>query len=405
MTIKVLHIITTLEIGGAECMLLRLLEAGARDKSEPSVLSLMDPNSATVGTLASQIAGLRVPVATLGLAQGRPSPAGSWRLCRSVRAAAPDLLQGWMYHGSLAATIGGWSLPQRSPVLWNIRHSVHDLALEKPLTRLIIRLSARLSHLPQAIIYNSRVSAAQHLRLGFDASGAVVIPNGFDGTRFRPRPEARARLRAELGIDPTRAVIGMVARDHVMKDPGNLVRAAASLQARGHAVHLVIVGPGLDWTHRELSARVRECGLGAAVSLLGERADIPDVVAGFDLAALSSAWGEGFPNVLGEAMACGVPCVATDVGDCSWVIGPHGIIVPPRHSEALANALGRLLDLGPDARHQLGLAGRARVLQHFSIQEVVGQYETLHLRVSASHAARSCWRDEEVAGARHHGAV
>ena len=405
MTIKVLHAITTLEIGGAESMLLRLLEAGARDKFEPSILSLMDPDRTQVANFAAELAALRVKMSTLGLPQGRLSPAALWRLCRIVRATAPDLLQGWMYHGSLAVTVGSWALPLRPPVLWNVRHSVHCLALEKPRTRLIIRLSARLSHLPQAIIYNSRVSAAQHARLGFDPSRAVVIPNGFDGARFRPRPEAKARLRQELNVAPTDTVIGLVARDHPMKDPGNLVRAVALLRARGHAVHLVIVGCGLDQTHRELNALVRECGLGARVSLLGQRTDIPDVVAGFDLAALSSAWGEGFPNVLGEAMACGVPCVATEVGDCSWVIGPHGIIVPPRQSEALANALGRLLDLGPDARHQLGLAGRARILQHFSIQEVVGQYETLHLRVSASHAARASWRDAEVAGARHHGAV
>ena len=405
MTIKVLHAITTLEIGGAESMLLRLLQAGARDKFQPSVLSLMDPDRAHVATLASQIAALRVTISTLGMPQGRPRPARLWRLCRIVRAARPDLLQGWMYHGSLAASVGSWSLPRRVPVLWNVRHSVHDLALEKPLTRLIIRLSARLSHHPQAIVYNSRVSAAQHARLGFEPSRAVVIPNGFDGTRFRPRPEAKDRLRAELGIDPGRAVIGMVARDHPMKDTGNLVRAAALLQARGHAVHLVIVGRGLDQTNRGLVELARQSGLGAEVSLLGERTDVPALIAGFDLAALSSAWGEGFPNVLGEAMASGVPCVATDVGDCSWVIGPHGVIVPPRQSEALANALGRLLDLGPDARQQLGLAARARILQHFSLQEVVGQYEALHLRVSASHAARRPWRDEEVAGVRHRGAA
>jgi glycosyltransferase involved in cell wall biosynthesis len=129
------------------------------------------------------------------------------------------------------------------------------------------------------------------------------------------------------------------------------------------------------------------------------------VVAGFDVAALSSAWGEGFPNVLGEAMASGVPCVATDVGDCSWVIGPHGIIVPPRQSEALASALARLLDLGPDARQQLGLAGRARILQQFSLREVVSQYEALHLRVSTAHGARRPWRDEEIQGMRQRGAV
>jgi glycosyltransferase involved in cell wall biosynthesis len=405
MSARILHVITTLEIGGAEHMLLRLLESGTRDEFEPSILSLMDPDSCPSATLADRAAALRIATFTLGLAQGQWHVAALWRLARLMRLAAPGLVQGWMYHGNLTATIGSWLLPRRPRVLWNVRHSLHDLALEKPLTRLILRLSSRLSRLPDAIIYNSRVSAAQHARLGFEASRAVVIPNGFDGTQFRPQADAGARLRQELGIDPAQTVIGLIARDHPMKDPGNLVRAVALLRARGHAVHLVIIGKGLDEGNEELCALVRESGLAAHVSLLGERTDVPALVAGFDIAALCSAWGEGFPNVLGEAMASGVPCVATDVGDCGWVLGPHGIIVPPRDSGAMADALGRLIDLGRDARHQLGLAGRGRILQYFSLQEVVRQYEALHRSVSAAHASRRSRRPEAVADVRHHRAA
>ena len=401
MSVKILHAITTLDVGGAENMLVRLLEAGTRDEFEPSILSLMDPDSCPGETLVAQATSLRVPLFTLGLAQGDWRVAALWRLARILRTASPELLQGWMYHGNLTATIGSWLLPRRPPVLWNVRHSLHDLALEKPLTRLIIRLSSRLSRLPQAIIYNSRVSAAQHARLGFDASRAVVIPNGFNGTQFRPQPEAGARLRRDLGIDPARTVIGLIARDHPMKDPGNLIRAVALLQARGRAVHLVIIGRGMDASNQQLGALVRESGIGSQISLLGERTDVPAWVAGFDVAALSSAWGEGFPNVLGEAMASGVPCVATDVGDCGWVVGPHGIIVPPRQSEAMANALARLIDLGSDARHQLGLAGRARILQYFSLQEVVRQYEALHRSVAAAHASRRSPRQQVATDVRH----
>jgi glycosyltransferase involved in cell wall biosynthesis len=400
MSVKILHVITTLEIAGAESMLLKLLESGTREEFDPGILSLMAPSSTAVGTLAARAAALRVDTFTLGQAQGSCDVASLWRLWRIVRTAAPDLVQGWMYHGNLAATIGSWSLPHRPPVLWNVRHSLHDLALEKPLTRLVLHLSSRLSRLPQAIIYNSPISAAQHARFGFDASRAVVIPNGFDGTCFRPQPEAGARLRRDLGIDPACTVVGMVARDHPMKDPGNLVRAVALLQARGRAVHLVIIGRGLDESNRALCTLVRESGLGSRVSLLGKRTDVPELIAGFDVAVLSSAWGEGFPNALGEALASGVPCVATDVGDCSWVVGPHGIIVPPRQSEALANAVGRLIDLGSDARHQLGLAGRARILEHFSIQEVARQYEALYRRVNASHTAGRPWRTEGVTDVR-----
>ena len=405
MSLRILHVITTLEMGGAENMLLRLLESGARDEFEPSILSLMDPDRCPSVTLDARAAALRVPTFTLGLLQGQWHLAALWRLGRVLRAAAPDLIQGWMYHGNLAATIGSWSLLRRPPVLWNVRHSLHDLALEKPLTRLILRLSSRLSGLPAAIIYNSRVSAAQHARLGFDAARAVVIPNGFDGTQFRPQPDAGARLRRDLGIDPARTVIGLIARNHPMKDPGNLVRAVALLQARGRPVHLVVIGNRLDERNQELSALVRESGIGAHVSLLGERTDVPALVPGFDIAALCSAWGEGFPNVLGEAMASGVPCVATDIGDCGWVLGPHGILVPPRDSAAMADALGRLIDLGSEGRQQLGLAGRARILQHFSLQEVVRQYEALHRSVSVAHASRRLGAREAVADVRHHGAA
>jgi glycosyltransferase involved in cell wall biosynthesis len=406
MTIKILHTVTTLESGGAQTMLLRLLEGTSRSEFEPVVLGLMTPDSARAGTVAPQVEALRVPITTLEMSRRKPTLGSIWRLCRTTRGLAPDLVHGWMYHGSLAATIGSLSLPYRAPLIWNIRHSVHDLTLEKRLTRSIIRLSARLSRLPRAIIYNSRVSAAQHQALGFDATRAVVIPNGFDTARFRPQPDGKARLCRELGIDPALTVIGMIARNHPMKDPANLVHAFGILQARGcRALHLVIAGDGLDATHPELTALVRELGLSSKVTLLGERNDIAALVAGFDIAALPSAWGEGFPNVLGEAMASGVPCVATAIGDCAWVLGPQGIIVPPRQSADLAAALGRLIDLGADARRRLGLAGRARIIQHFSIQDVARQYEALHLQVSAARTARRPSRDLEPAPARHRRAL
>ncbi len=396
MTIKILHTVTTLESGGAQTMLLRLLEGTSRSKFEPIVLGLMTPDRARAGTVAPQIEALRVAIATLEMPRRNPRLGSIWRLCRTMRALAPDLVHGWMYHGNLAATIGSLSLPHRVPLIWNVRHSVHDLALEKRLTRSIIRLSARLSRLPRAIIYNSRVSAAQHQALGFDASRTVVIPNGFDTARFRPQPDPKARLCQHLGIDPALTIVGMIARNHPMKDPANLVRACGLLHARGcRAIHLVVAGDGLDETHPKLTALVRELGLSSRVTLLGERNDIAALVAGFDVAVLPSAWGEGFPNVLGEAMASGVPCIATAVGDCAWVLGPHGIIVPPRQSEHLAAALGRLIDLGASARRQLGLAGRARIIQHFSIQDVARQYEALHLQLSAAHSARPRWRGVE----------
>jgi glycosyltransferase involved in cell wall biosynthesis len=210
----------------------------------------------------------------------------------------------------------------------------------------------------------------------------VVIPNGFDCQLFRPRPEMAQRLRHQARIQPGRVIVGMVARNHTQKDPGNLIKATALLADRGVNVHVVIVGPGFDTDNAEVMSAIAQAGVAGRFSLLGERHDIPDIVAGLDIATLPSAWGEGFPNVLGEAMACGVPCVTTDIGDSAWIVGGVGIVVPPRDPEALAAGLGRLAALGCDGRRQLGAAARARVLEHFEVDDIVGRYQALYERCS-----------------------
>jgi glycosyltransferase involved in cell wall biosynthesis len=287
-----------------------------------------------------------------------------------------------MYHGNLAASGCALLSGRRLPVIWNVRHSIHDMGHETRLTRGFIRLGAALSPSTRAIIYNSGLSARQHEALGYDSDKTVVIPNGFDCQLFRPRPEMAQWLRQDARIEPGRVLIGMVARNHPQKDPGNLIKAIALLAARGIDAHVLIVGPGFDTDNAEVMGAIAQAGVAGRFSLLGERHDIPDIVAGLDIATLPSAWGEGFPNVLGEAMACGVPCVTTDIGDSAWIVGRAGIVVPPRDPEALADALGRLVALGCEGRRQLGTAARARVIEHFEVDDIVGRYQELYERCS-----------------------
>jgi len=376
--VKILHTITGVSMGGAEMMLYRLLARCDRDRFAPAVLSLLSP-----GQIGERIRAMGIPIMTLGMRQDRPLSPAMFRLVRAARSVRPTLIQGWMYHGNLAASLSALLSGSRLPVIWNVRHSIHDLDRETTLTRGFIRLAAALSWSPRAIIYNSRLSADQHERIGFAAARTVVIPNGFDCNQFRPRPEMRQRLCAEVGIDGSAVIIGMVARNHPQKDPTNLVRAAALLLARGVKVHVVIVGPGFDGGNTDLLRAVQQAAIAGRVSLLGERDDIPELVAGFDIAALPSAWGEGFPNVLGEAMASGVPCVATDIGDSAWIVARTGLIVPPSDAEALAEALGCLATLGPEGRQQLGAAARARVIEEFEVDEIVHRYEMLYEQATA----------------------
>jgi glycosyltransferase involved in cell wall biosynthesis len=372
---RVLHTITDLDVGGAEMMLLRLLQATDRLRFRSSVLSLLPP-----GPLAPRVAALSVPVTSLGMARRSPHPGHLAGLARLAGRAAPELIQGWMYHGNLAGTFAWWWCGRRQPLVWSVHHSITELAREKRLTQRLIALSARLSRLPRAIVYCSRTSARQHEAIGFAAERTVVIPNGIDTALFQPDPAAAGRLRALLaGIPAERPLVGMVARWHAMKDHANLIRAVGRLRRQGTELQLVLIGQGLDAGNAELVAELRAAGLGEErVSLLGMRQDVPALVPGLDLLVSPSAYGEAFPLAVGEAMAAGVPCVVTEVGDCAWLVGRTGEVVAPRDSAALAAALGRLLAQPAAARRARGEQARTRVIDNFALPAIVRRYEELY---------------------------
>lgn len=373
------HVTTSLDVGGAQAMLAKLATTRASDGAQVrhGFVSLLPP-----GPVAAGLGDW--PIYSLDLRRRFPGPMAVTRLLRITHRMRPDLLQGWMYHGNLAATLATMIDGGRAPLLWNVRHSIADWAAESAATRALLRVSARLSRLPRAIIYNSRASARQHEAIGFAAERSVHIPNGFDCTRYAPgsRDDARARLEAAFGIPAGRLIVAMPARHHPMKDHRTLIGAMARVIDEGHDAHLLLVGPGIDTAATELAGQAARAHLPIGrLSLIGERDDVATWLPGVDLVALSSAWGEAFPNVLGEAMACGVPCVATDVGDCAEILGAGGVIVPPRHADALAAAIARLAG-NADERRRRGDAGRARVIGEYELRAVARRYHELYLALA-----------------------
>ena len=369
---KIVHLITGLGVGGAERMLQKLLRGSDREKFEPTVVTLM-----SAGELKDGFRDMGVPVHEVGMPRGAVTPQGILKLRSLAREIVPGIIQGWMYHGNLAATLMARFSPGDPELLWNIRHSIHDLRMEKPMTRAVIRFGARLASRPRRIIYNSSTSAAQHAELGYPRNKSVVIPNGFDLDEFRPDPLAGARLRGELGLEPETLLVGMVGRMHPHKGPFDFLEAALRVHAVSPKTRFVMVGSGMTGMDPGLKRWVEVNKFGHRVHLLGPRSDIPGLLAGLDVLCLSSVT-EAFPNVLGEALACGIPCVATDVGDAARIIGGAGKITPPSNPTALADGLVEMLKLPADARRSLGLAGRERIQKHFSLPAIVTAYQDLY---------------------------
>jgi glycosyltransferase involved in cell wall biosynthesis len=383
---RVVYVVSDLSVGGAEMMLYKLLAETDRARFEPVVVSLMGG-----GALRERIEAIGVEVHTVGVRPELPTPLDLWRLARLTRRLRPDLLIGWMYHGCLAAQLASIFSSLRATVLWSIHYSVSSLAEEKWLTALSIRACALLSGLPGKIIFVSRDGQSKHRPLGFRTENSCVIPNGIDIETFAPSQEARASVRSELGLPGDSFIVGMVSRYHPMKDHANFLRAAALLAEEHPEVHFLLVGRGVDADNQKLRRLIQELGLGERTHMLGERRDVPRLTAALDVFSLSS-YCESFPNVIGEAMACAVPCVVTDVGDASWIVEDTGRVVPPRAPAALAAAWAEMIDLGAEGRAALGRAALSRVGGLFPVKSIVHRYEALYDAVLAGGTPESAAR-------------
>ncbi|MCU1241422.1 MAG: putative Phosphatidylinositol alpha-mannosyltransferase [Candidatus Acidoferrum typicum] len=374
--IKVLHIITDLSAGGAETMLYRLLSKMDTLRFENEVISLT-----SLGDIAEKIGTKGVPVRALGMKKGVPNPIPEARLFRWIRRSKPQIVQTWMYHANLTGGLTA-RLATNIPVVWGIHHANLDPHGNKRLTIWIARVCASMSKwLPRCVVFCSQAALLSHVKLGYAAKRMVVIPNGLDLNEFRPDPAARVCVREELGIGAEAIVIGIAARFHVLKDYRNFVQAAALLHTRFSGVHFVMCGLGVAPDNRELAQWIKDSGIQMHCHLLGEQRDIARLFSAFDIAT-SSSLSEAFPLSVGEAMACATPCVVTNVGDSALIVGDTGRVVAPGNPDALATAWRELIEAGPRVRHNLGMAARLRVHQHFALPSVVRRYESIYAQLA-----------------------
>lgn len=382
--IRVLHVITNTATGGAEMMLLKLLRQLHSIAVQGKVVSLVG-----CGPVGERIREFGVPVEALGCRRNALSALAALpRLRSSIIDFRPDVVQTWMYHADL---VGGLvsRLSCRAPVVWNIRHSDLDRRVDPVSTFFTAMVSAKLSHLiPRKILANSEAGLRTHQKLGYAARKLQMVPNGFDLSRFGVCQASRASLRRDLGIPSHAKVLGIVGRFHEMKGHRDFLETAGILAAKAD-IHFVMVGRDVAPGNQVLSEMIKQRKLDERVHLLGERGDVPTLLNAMDVLVSSSLCGEGFSNVLGEAMACGVPCVATDVGDAGLIIGETGRVVPPRRPDLLAAACLELLNLPTSEFNQMKTAARQRVEREFSIEAVTEQYLQVWEEVSGKKIPRT----------------
>ncbi len=365
--VRVVHIITGLGVGGAERMLVNLVTAPSASPIRHTVIALVKG-----GFYADSLRRAGIELHEMDVRRGPSAILALARTVALIRRLAPDIIQTWLYHADLVGLVAGLIAGQRR-VVWNLRCSDMDLARYHRTTRLLVRLLALLSPLPRAILSNSEAGRIWHQRLGYHPRQWAIIGNGVDETRFRPDPAARAAYRTRLNLEDDVIVAGMVARRDPMKDHEGLLAAVAALGRPDLA--LVLVGRGID-TDPVLRDLAAACP--GPVRLLPQSDDVAGLMNAFDIAVLASRFGEGFPNVLIEAMAVGLPVVTTKVGDAAAIVGDAGLAVPPADEAALRTALTRLLD-EPGLRRQLADRARPRVETRFTLTAIRASFDSFYL--------------------------
>jgi glycosyltransferase involved in cell wall biosynthesis len=374
MTRHVLHVITGLAVGGAEMALYRLILAFRGSQYRHTVIVLSPGGGMYSRFVASGI--------TLIVLDVRRAPIGDLvRMVRLMRTMRPDIVQTWLYHadflGGLAARLAG-----NRNVIWGIRTTDVDGGCARS-TALVRHLCALLSRwVPHTIVCVAEAARRSHALLGYDANRMVVVGNGFDLSAFTPGHGERAALRAHCGFAADDIVLGTLGRFNLDKDYPNFVKAAGQLASRYPQLRFLMIGKNLDAANAELSRWIAATGYAKRFVLLGERADIAICLSAMDIFCLSSRT-EAFPNVVGEAMAMGLPCVATDVGDVAVLMANTGVLVPRANPDALAQGVAGLVALDPAHRRQIGQQARARIGARFTMGCVRARFEHIYEGVIA----------------------
>ena len=370
----ILHVITGLKCGGAEKQLAELVLQSDRGRFRHVVISLLEG-----GVVAEELLRRGIEVRSLGMHRRSTPIWGIVKLRRVIKQLKPDVVHCWLYHACLIGLLCS-CLSGGTRVIWGLRSVATKSAGYRFSTMWVVRLCARLSGAVDCIVFNSEEGRRVHCGLGYSDHNVKTIENGVDTARFHPDVSARYSVRRMLGLPADAMLIGMYAGYRPAKDHETFAQAANIIVRKRQGVVFLLAGEGIDSLNRDLVTLLEKNNLKPHVHLLGPRRDMETLNAALDVASLSSR-SESFPNAILEAMACGVPCVATQVGDMARIIGDTGLVVPPQDAQALADAWAALLRLPLAERQRLGMKARSRIVQNFAMQTNCRSYEDLYMEL------------------------
>lgn len=362
--IRVLHVIPAFTQGGAEEMLLKIIQASHDGNIQHAVISL-----SSAGNIRERFEAIS-QTSCLNMQPGTLNPSALLKAISVSRRYRPDVIQGWMYHGNIAALWMKLFQGKETRLFWSIRQSLYDIDREKGLSKAIIRLNAFLAKIPEKIIFNSYCARRQHADFGFENPKMMVIPNGFDLHRFKPNIHMRQKFRDSFNLPNDTIIIGMLARFHPIKNHLGFLEAAKILHARHPNIHFAIAGTDVTTQNLKdhLDFRLKIC-----VHLFDEIRDTQVYLNALDILTVPSL-GEAFPNVIGEAMACGVPVVATDVGDSAEILGETGIIVKTNSPMDIAIGWEKIISMTQQGRQKLCSLALDRVARNYDIHDIAERY-------------------------------
>ena len=361
---RLLFLIRSLNYGGAERQLVALAK-GLWSREQSLAIATFYPG----GAFSKDLELVGVPVVSLEKRSRWGIFRFLWRLFRLVRTTQPQILHGYLGTANILTVLLKPFCPE-TKIVWAVRASNMDLNRYGWLDRLLYWIESRLSRLADVIIVNSYAGLEYAVDHGFPRGKMVVIHNGIDAQRFLPNQESRRRMRELLGIKEGEQVIGLVGRLDPIKGHETFLKAAAALSGEQQGVRFICVGNGPEMYKRALIVLSEELGLGNKLIWLDATDSPESIYNAFDIAT-STSYGEGFPNVIGEAMACGIPCVVTDVGDAKRIVGDTGYVVDPGNPPALVSAWQLALDAGAVEKTSRSQRARERVIEHFSLERLI----------------------------------